>query len=63
MGKKERDTVLRVRADLGDHLTAGLYRMWLDNPFPHVSGIVDLPSRNQEKRFDRWGVVLLAHLP
>jgi hypothetical protein len=40
MGRKERDTVLRLRADIGRYITAGGYRMWLNNPFPQASGIV-----------------------
>jgi hypothetical protein len=39
MGKKGRDTVFRFRAEVGGHITAGVYRMWLDNPFPQASGI------------------------
>jgi hypothetical protein len=65
MGKKERDTVLRFRADLGEYVTAGVYRMWLDNPFPQVSGIVAVegPGAYQGRGSNRWGLVLLAHLP
>jgi hypothetical protein len=62
MGKKERDTVFRFRADIGEHITAGAYHMWLDNPFPQVSGIVELPGANTRKGSGRWGLVLLAHL-
>jgi hypothetical protein len=63
MGKKERDTVFRFRADVGDHLTAVVYRMWLDNPFPQVSGIVELPGAHKGRGSRRGGLVLLAHLP
>lgn len=65
MGEKERDTVLRFHAKVGDYLTAGIYRMWLDNPFPQASGIVAVegPGAYQGGGSNRWGFVLLAHLP
>jgi hypothetical protein len=65
MGKKERDTVLRIRADIGRYITAGGYRMWLDNPFPQASGIVAVegPGAYQGRGCNRWGLVLMAHLP
>jgi hypothetical protein len=65
MGKKEHDTVLRVRADIGRYITAGGYRMWLDNPFPQASGIVAIagPGAYLGRGDNRWGLVLLAHLP
>jgi hypothetical protein len=65
MGKKERDTVLRLRAEIGKHITAGIYRMWLDNPFPQVSGItaVEGPGAYQDRGSNRLGFVLLAHIP
>ena len=65
MGRKERDTVLRVRSDLGRYISAGAYGMWLQNPFPQASGIaaVEGPGAFQCRGSNRWGVVLLAHLP
>jgi hypothetical protein len=64
MGKKERDTVLRFRAEVGEYVTAGIYRMWLHNPFPQASGIREVgPGAYQGRGSNRWGLVLLAHLP
>ena len=65
MGKKERDTVWRLRADVGGYLTAGIYRMRLDNPFPQASGItaVEGPGAYLDRGSNRLGFVLLAHLP
>jgi len=65
MGNKERDTVLRFRADIGRYIAVGVYRMWLDNPFPQASGIaaVEGPGAYQGWGSNRWGFVLLAHLP
>jgi hypothetical protein len=64
-GKKERDDVLRVRAEIGKYITAGFYRMWLGNPFPQVSGITAVTGSGagQDRGSNRWGFVLLAHLP
>jgi hypothetical protein len=64
-GKKERDTVVRVRMEIGRFVTAGAYRMWLANPFPQASGItaVEGPGAYQDRGSNRWGLVLLMHLP
>ena len=64
MGQKERDTVIRLRADLGRYVTVGTYRMWLDNPFPQVSGItaVEGPGAYLDRGSNRFGIVLLTHL-
>ena len=64
-GKKERDTALRLRADVGRYVTLGMYRMWLDNPFPQASGItaVEGPGAYQAWGSNRWGFMLLTHLP
>ena len=62
-GQKEHDT--RLRADIGRYITAGGYRMWLNDPFPQASGIVAVegPGEYQGRGDNRWGLVLLAHLP
>jgi len=65
MNKTERDTVLRVRSDIGRFISVGAYGMWLRNPFPQASGIaaVEGPGAFQSRGSNRWGVVLLARLP
>ena len=65
MGKTERDSVLRLRADIGGYVTVGAYRMWLDNPFPQASGItaVEGPGAYQGSSSNRWGFVVLANVP
>ncbi|HVC20040.1 MAG TPA: hypothetical protein VNE16_08180 [Vicinamibacterales bacterium] len=65
MGKKERDTIIRAYATFGRYLTVALYRTWLDNPFPWLSGIAPVtgPGQYQSRGSNRWGLVVLMQFP
>ncbi len=65
MGKKERSTVFRWYADIGDNVTLAFYRNLLSNPFPWVSGIEPIsgPRAFTGRGTDKWGLVVRFQVP
>ncbi len=64
MGEKERATAARFYVDLNDLVTVGVYRTWLDNPYPWISGSepVSGPGAFMGDGSDKWGFVVKAHV-
>jgi hypothetical protein len=64
-GRKDRMTVLRVFADLGEGVRLGFYRNLDSNPFPQASGIwpISGPKAYSGRSTDKWGLILRLQVP
>lgn len=59
LGKHEKSTAYRFYADLGDHLTVGIIRNNVWNPYAWISGIEEMSIRPGIERQgnQKWGIV------
>ena len=61
LGKHEKSIAYRLYADFGDHLTLGIIRNNVWNPYAWISGIEEMSIRPGIERQgnEKWGIVAL----